>query len=106
MASHHFQHRLIQRFMVFSFNNYSQSLFRKLSIEGWKTQYLTNNLLQVWFKNIVCLALIPLDNVTQQFYILRNELLAKIYPNIGSSDNTKHQKKQLNYLPKKLILFK
>jgi len=30
--------------------HYSQSLFRKLSIEGWKTQYLTNNLLQVWFK--------------------------------------------------------
>jgi len=43
---------------------------------------LTNPSLQVWFKSIVCLALIPIDNVHQQFLTLKNEIFNKIFPEV------------------------
>ena len=43
---------------------------------------MTNPSLQVWFKSIVCLALIPIDNVHQQFLILKNEIFNTIFPEV------------------------
>jgi len=47
--------------------HYGQSLFRKFVQIGFKTEYLENPILQVWFKSVVSLALIPINTVETQF---------------------------------------
>jgi hypothetical protein len=54
--------------------HFGQSLFKKFAAIGLKTAYLENVDIQVWFKSIFFLALIPPGNVEQQFFILVNQL--------------------------------
>jgi hypothetical protein len=67
--------------------HFSQSLFKKLALIGWKKDYLENIEFQIiLFKSIVCLALIPINNVYQIFEILINDSLQNIFPGTVSSN--------------------
>ena len=61
--------------------HYGQSLFRKFVLIGFKTEYLENPLLQVWFKSVVCLALIPINTVETQFQNLKYQIKFEIFAN-------------------------
>ena len=63
-------------------------MFKKLALIGWKKDYLENIEFQILFKSIVCLALIPINNVDQQFEILKNDILQNIFPEKVSSNYT------------------
>lgn len=54
--------------------HFGQSLFKKFCAIGLKNDYLDNDEVQVWFKSIFCLALIPTNNIEQQFAILSNQM--------------------------------
>ena len=48
---------------------------------GFKTEYLENPLLQVWFKSVVCLALIPITTVETEFQNLKYKIKFEIFAN-------------------------
>ncbi len=52
--------------------HFGQNLFKKLCAVGLKQSYLDNKGIQVWFKSVFCLALIPPSNVELQFEVLEN----------------------------------
>jgi hypothetical protein len=54
-----------------------------------ESKYLTDSELQRWFKGKVCLALIPVDHVDQQFTILRNDILNNLFPEVVSANHMK-----------------
>jgi len=58
--------------------HYGQSLFRKFVQIGFKTEYLENPILQVWFKSV---ALIPINTVETQFQNLKYQIKFEIFAN-------------------------
>ena len=54
--------------------HFGQSLFKKFCAIGLKNDYLNIEEVQVWFKSMFCLALIPINNIEQQFELLSNQM--------------------------------
>ena len=63
--------------------HFGQSLFKKLCAVGLKQSYIDNKDIQVWFKSVFCLALIPPSNVELQFELLENEMRYVLSRNIN-----------------------
>ena len=51
-----------------------KSIFKKFCAIGLKNDYLNIEEVQVWFKSMFCLALIPINNIEQQFELLSNQM--------------------------------
>ena len=63
--------RIIVKGCIFHF---SQSLFKRFCTLGLKTDYLEKAEVHKWFKAVFCLALIPINNIEQEFEMLSNEM--------------------------------
>ena len=69
--------------------HFGQSLFRKFVALGLKTYYIDIKEVQEWFKSIFCLALIPINNVEQQFELLSNQMTLVVCRNFSERSKGK-----------------
>ena len=59
--------------MIGCFFHFGQCLYRKIVEVGLKSQYDCDSELRTWFKGMVCLALVPEDEVDAAYWLLVDE---------------------------------